>query len=114
MADNPFYKALAVLMERGWHRGFYVSETSDAVCALGALGVALVGDPLLGRLRSPEEIHKYTAGQRRALWRLEEMLVAETGVVRGGVAAFNDDPSTSFEDLVLVFKHAAVKWEEDQ
>lgn len=98
MADNPFYKALDVLKERGWIQRKLFDHETGAVCSLGALGVV--------------ESRGWVPLMAGPVYENAAVLQA----VLGGtwVSDFNDHPSTSFEDVVLAFKHAAVKWEEDQ
>lgn len=104
MSDNPFYRAIEVLRERGWHQGDLADE-HGAVCALGAYHVAQTGSlsrwvTLLSLLRP---------GVWRGYVLLDDLAYAEHGEE---LITFNDDPSTSYEDVELLLKKAAVAWSE--
>lgn len=80
-----------VLAERGWHQGDYVGA-DGSVCLLGALRVAL-GD-------RPTDYH----------WDYKEW-DAVAAPVRSVIACraidhWNDDPSRTYEDVVLALKRA--------
>lgn len=93
MAENPFYKAIDVLHERGWHQGDAMDETTGAVCIYGALLVAC-GQPATndGFLPFP----------------VRSLLTDEVGLF---VGPWNDEPERTEEDIVLALKKAAVAWD---
>lgn len=104
MSENPFIKAIEAFEERGWYQGYYWDESEPIetapVCSLGALRVAIWGSPLFNvDLDYPTHT---------TLWKAEDLLTRE---MKSFVPAFNDDAHTTYEDVVLAFKHAAEKWE---
>jgi hypothetical protein len=95
MMMNPFTEALRVLDERGWYQGEVEGPDGRGLCAVGALMEAAPGH-----------------GWEASLWVERTFGLRETsGLV--GLAAFNDDPSTTEEDVRLLFKHAVVAWDEE-
>lgn len=105
-------KAIDVLEERGWHQGDYTvdwDKDDGPVCAAGAIGVAC-GVPSFDAACSlaasfPLEAFAKFLGPDPMVQTREEYRAIDT------VAGFNDDPSRSYEDVVLALKHAAVEAE---
>jgi hypothetical protein len=93
---NPFTEALKVLDERGWHQGDLESE-DGRVCAMGALG---------------KVCPQYRLGSSDVLFWVEHQFGLPDTERLTPLAAFNDDPATSEEDVRLLFKHAAEAWDE--
>lgn len=95
-------RSLKVLRERGWGQHSYVNA-DGSVCALGAgviaQGRVVFNGPLLDKC------------DERYLFRIRDALVpfVPDGQV---VSCFNDDPSTSYEDIELMFKHAIAAHQE--
>lgn len=104
--------ALAVLVERGWHQGGYLDFASGAVCMEGA-GLLAIGSTITiddkGRFTVTcgvvsREMWGLYLDWHRALCRR----LFQAGVVNGAtpnqITAYNDDPTTTYEDVVLLLK----------
>lgn len=104
--------AAEVMSERGLQKGAYVNpETGREVCLMGALHVAAGWKPVLftnyWRLKGPARIGEYPPVP------LERSVVRLRAAIRRGgsgsafIPRFNDSPSTTVEDAVLMLKRAA-------
>lgn len=114
MTDNPYTKAIEVINELGWHQGEYQARTdtdehdpNGAVCAMGALGVALRGsaygapldDPLLSKVVNeqyptcPHPGHSHDGAPR-------------------SVPCWNDEDGRTKDQVIAVFEKTAVLWDE--
>ncbi|MEU3052239.1 DUF6197 family protein [Streptomyces griseus] len=102
-------KAIEVLERDGWHQGAYCSkgagrfgadfyaygpDDGGSVCALGALNRANSGNAWAVH-RDPDVSLVRTQAHQR--------LSDEIG---GGVPDWNDNPSRTYEDVILTFKKA--------
>lgn len=99
---NVFEKAIDVLRTRGWFQGDYVAPDGGAVCAVGALGVALTrdadhfggystrADDLLARFVDVLDLDQYDSSDLVAV-----------------IAEWNDASGRSEEDVILALKGAA-------
>lgn len=90
---SVFLDAIRVLEERGWAQGI-ILRADGAVCLAGAINQACSGDPL--RLSMTDEDlnardHAFAA------------IAAVTGRLPH---SFNDDPLTTYEDVVSALKQA--------
>lgn len=92
--------AIEVLRERGWYQGDFAGP-DGSVCVVGACYQHLFGQP-----HPPARF----SGDDAAV------LVFAINVLallkEPNIAVFNDDPSTSYEDVVLILKRAAELAEE--
>jgi hypothetical protein len=89
--------AIDVLHEKGWNQGESVGP-DGSVCLGQALYVA--GRRLFS---SPEEV---LASAREAVRAAIEGPSSASLPERARIASFNDDSHTTFEDVLLVLKHA--------
>lgn len=105
MSDNPFLKALDVLDERGWGQGQY-EDKDGRVCAYGALAYACGGHVH----RNPNSSMVFIDDVSMAYDFAGTLASRLSGM--GDLVLFNDDPHTTEEDVRLLFKEAAEKWEE--
>lgn len=85
---NVFLRAIEVLEERGWHQGGY-EGAKGKVCLIGAINVVLTGDAT-----NDDDLADVPLALMRA-----------TGALRP--STWNDDPSRTYEDVVLALKRAA-------
>jgi hypothetical protein len=93
MKDSEILRGAIDQIERhGWIQG-EAGSPDKGMCAIGALAYA-------ANVTETGGIHA-----------IEQAMVALTNVVGRGVVAFNDDPSTSSEDVLLALKQAAVNRE---
>lgn len=93
-AENPHRKAIEVLAERGWTKG--TLEDANGVCIIGAC------------------LHAYRFFELSPIRDVVEEQYPER-VKRPGfspVAAFNDHPDTTLEDVILVLEKAAARFDE--
>ncbi len=111
MTPNIFLRALGVIDERGWYQGDY--EAADGrVCLVGALSVAVCGRPWTPEIDADGE-----EAVCAALARLKDRLVADgmpRHVADDIAGRWNDDPSTTEEDVRLLLKRAAVELEAEE
>lgn len=95
-ATRILEKALEVLDERGHHKGNYYDPDSGAVCAFGALNVAVHGEAAC---------HPFSVKGRRG--EVLTRLADAAGVTyTHEIPSWNDDPNTTPEDVKLAFKRA--------
>jgi hypothetical protein len=91
-ASQIVYEAIGVLAEHGWIKGH--ARTQDGFCALGAMAhVANRNNLSVSQMLSVLEQASASFGE--------------------GLMKYNDDPSTSYEDIVLTMKTVANKLEEE-
>lgn len=99
MSENVYDRALAVLDEYGWHQGD-LGSNEEGYCAVGAICAVAANTWEVGNAVEKLKSH------------LPEGVVAENGPWgKGAVATYNDDPSTTAEDIKLLFKQASAAHE---
>ena len=86
---SVYLDAIKVLEERGWTQSGRLEDADGAVCLYGAVNIAATGDA-----RCWAAVDEGLAGA---------LLDAIGG---RGPSAWNDDPLTSYEDVVLALKRA--------
>lgn len=93
-------KAREALVTRGWHQGDYGSDKARpdtcAVCAVGAIGVAITGSPF-----------RWEPGVPRAIWAIVSLLKHATGY-HGRLFGdgWNDVPGRTVEEVLAAFDQA--------
>lgn len=100
-----FLDAIKVLEERGWHQGSLGDPDGGPVCLIGALCVASG----VNFYPSSQVMDSFDREVWTARCRIAKILVAEGAKwedVDSDPAGFNDNPSTSYEDVVLLLKKA--------
>lgn len=100
-ATSVFLDAIKVLEQRGWCQGAYFegSKSDGQRCLASALALASGSRYLIGT-----EDRKAEAAVARVL-----------GLVDADeIEKFNDDPSTTYEDVILALKRAHEAWEAEQ
>jgi hypothetical protein len=102
MRDSEIVReAIALLEKYGWIQG-KAGSPDEGMCAIGALAYA----------SAVQRGHANTlAGMLAGMFDTDHITAAVSNVVGGGVVAFNDNPSTSYEDVVLALKQAATNLE---
>lgn len=122
--DNPYRKAIEVLAERGHTK--HATSDENGVCALGALSCALTGSAEEARFGSkswsngyaPAFEHDFAVPLAKTV--LEQFPDRVNEVVDTGrpnyepaiIANFNDHPSTTVDDVVLVLEKTAIRQDE--
>lgn len=81
---SVYHRTIKVLEERGWCQGAY-EDDENRVCLSKAIGLA--------------------NGFRGHTW-VEQAALAEVVPDFEGIIEFNDDPHTTYEDVVLALKRA--------
>lgn len=105
MSANPFTTAAEYIRQHGWYQGDMVGADGSA-CAMGAIGLAT------RYLDAAGEVRDGATGSddwMRAI-SLAEKLLPE-GVPLQSISLFNDNPATSEEDVLLLLKRGAERWE---
>lgn len=92
---SVFLDAIEVLEEQGW-RQHPTTGTESTVCIWSALATAMYRGGSLG-------LSVHDTPQGVTLRALEPY-----------PSRFNDDPSTSYEDVILLLKRAHEAWQDDQ
>jgi hypothetical protein len=93
-----YLDAIDVLEARGWHQGDLYGP-DNSCCLQGAMREAV-----MQREVTDHSIHWGGLGVER--------LVRQMGF--DSVPHFNDDPNTTYEDVVLLLKRAHEMWESEQ
>lgn len=102
MVGNPFEKAIDVLRERGWHQGDFESSHDGSVCAVGALGVACVGNA---------SWLAENQGDWTPVMKTLRTVLQPDDPSTFFIPDWNDDPERTVEDVILALKMAAVEWD---
>ena len=97
-AAEVLSRARDVLAERGWHQGDYVNKETRAVCALGAIDVVV--------FRQPQWDPYADEDAKRVEDEAYRFLCAAAGDPMRGIGQWNDDPSRTVEDVLLLMKQA--------
>lgn len=105
---SVFLDAIKVLEERGWRQGSISDPDLDwddyatsPLCLFGALAVAKTGIA-----------NVYMANPSDLFYGNEDSVLRS--LTDGAPVLFNDDPSTSYEDVILLLKRAHEAWENDR
>ena len=111
--------AALYLQQHGWTRGEFFdlleSQPFPRACALGAINICAHGRPILASDDGSEDLNSDAA--ITAMRVLAAFL--DTGYATGAadtsaidiVAAFNDDPATTFDELIDMLNEAADDWD---
>ncbi|PRH79369.1 hypothetical protein C6N75_09805 [Streptomyces solincola] len=101
-ARQLLIKARNILETNGWHQGAYAANLGGraAVCALGALNMASTDVSAFTHYDS-DWVPMLSAQVRLA------KAAGLGGFARERIPAWNDDPRTTAEDVLLAFKKAA-------
>jgi hypothetical protein len=91
--------AALVIEERGWTQGDFSSGEAGPYCAMGAIAVALEGDPVPTVLRNPA----YSALTR----------YLGLGQNFGRAFTWNDDDGRTAEEVTSTLRSAADAWERE-
>ena len=100
-AAEVLSKARDVLAERGWHQGDFATAPDGAVCAVGACSVAAYGMPTM-------IAETFGDPDGETLLRLIRDVICDSQYAdpMSTIAQWNDDPSRTYEDVVLALKQA--------
>lgn len=96
-------KAARIISEKGLAKGSLVDD-QGRVCHNGAIYEAFVGQPS----------YFDHSGIAQRIILASTRLLAERGITASSPPAFNDDPSTTAEDVILHLKELAVWLEENE
>lgn len=90
-------RARALLAEH-WNKGAWYDEEGQTYCALGAVQAAgsYSKDPIIAA-------HSQTAGSEKAIQYLMKAIPMKYG---GSIIGFNDNPSTTHEDVLSAYDRA--------
>lgn len=118
-------KAQDEIRERGWYQGDYVSNETGGVCALGAIRCAVDGefvefDDTFDRYCLDEAVFHHLddsaevcAADAYAMRAVPADVRNDFGSELRFVPSFNDMPTTSVEDVLLMLKRGAELARED-
>lgn len=103
---SVYSQAIEVLEEKGWHKGSLVDHRTGSVCIVGAVNIALWGS-VYGVASSDGQYWYPLDARRQKRAEALETLSKALGVPESsGLATWNDDWRTTYEDVVLLLKRA--------
>lgn len=101
--------ALGELTRRGHTKGRYMDRETGALCAVGAIHMA-VGSLSEGGFLSLPPSPRY---DHPTIWAAHRYLNEASPLHNGMIQTFNDAPATTAEDVMLVFKNAIALSEDE-